>query len=288
MPMDWGLARDYAARDVKPEDVAVTEAEWLEATDPVPILESMRGKASDRRLRLFAVACCRRMRPPRHDAEHRLLIETAEACADETRSALHSSSAYREVTGRARERLAVTSAVRTANYLAIPGAFDSALNTCRWAASFAGLQAARGKGLSAVHANQRALALETAAPPMLLRDVFGNPFRSVPAIDFAWLTRQGGSVMCLARAAYEERNNPEGTLDLARLALLADALEDTGCTRRRAARPRALAGAACAGVLGGGFGAGEKLRPVGGRGLRFDAGTHCVTVCCRQLQGCVR
>jgi hypothetical protein len=28
MPMDWGLARDYAARDVHADEMPVTEAEW--------------------------------------------------------------------------------------------------------------------------------------------------------------------------------------------------------------------------------------------------------------------
>ena len=32
------------------------------------------------------------------------------------------------------------------------------------------------------------------------------------------------------QAAYEERELPAGTLDLARLAILADALEEAGCT----------------------------------------------------------
>ena len=35
------------------------EAGWLEATDPVPMLECLRGKASVRKLRLFGLACCR-------------------------------------------------------------------------------------------------------------------------------------------------------------------------------------------------------------------------------------
>jgi hypothetical protein len=64
----------------------------------------------------------------------------------------------------------------------------------------------------------------------LLSDVFGNPFRPAPSVDAAWLAWQDGTVAQLARAAYEDRRLPEGQLDPARLALLADALEDADCT----------------------------------------------------------
>jgi hypothetical protein len=60
----------------------------------------------------------------------------------------------------------------------------------------------------------------------LLRDVFGNPFRPV-TLDPVWQTPQ---VVALAQAACEQREVPAGTLGPARLAVLADALEDAGCT----------------------------------------------------------
>jgi hypothetical protein len=58
---------------------------------------------------------------------------------------------------------------------------------------------------------------------VLLRDIFGNPFRPLPAIDPAWLTWSGGTVRKLAEAIYDER-----AFD--RLPVLADALEDAGCS----------------------------------------------------------
>jgi hypothetical protein len=59
--------------------------------------------------------------------------------------------------------------------------------------------------------------------------VIGNAFRRA-AVDPGWLAWQGGTVARLAEAAYDERQLPSGHLDPARLAVLADALEEAGCT----------------------------------------------------------
>jgi hypothetical protein len=56
--------------------------------------------------------------------------------------------------------------------------------------------------------------------------MFGNPFRPV-TVSPTWQTPE---VISLAQAAYDERVLPAGTLNATRLAVLADALEDAGCT----------------------------------------------------------
>jgi hypothetical protein len=58
-----------------------------------------------------------------------------------------------------------------------------------------------------------------------VRDIF-NPFRPV-TIDPTWLTP---TTVALAEAAYDNRTLPAGTLEPERLAVLADALEEVGCT----------------------------------------------------------
>jgi hypothetical protein len=60
----------------------------------------------------------------------------------------------------------------------------------------------------------------------LLRDLFGGSFQT-PAFDSAWVTPQ---VRTLAQTAYDKRALPSGHLDPDRLGVLADALEDGGCT----------------------------------------------------------
>jgi hypothetical protein len=61
-------------------------------------------------------------------------------------------------------------------------------------------------------------------------DIIGNPLRTLPAVHTSLLTWNGGVILKLAQAAYDERHLPSGELDPARLGVLADALIDAGCT----------------------------------------------------------
>src|SRR5437868_6381671 len=56
----------------------MTEAYWLTCNDPDTMLHFLAGQATNRRLRLYACACCRRIWPALTDPAHRRAAETAE------------------------------------------------------------------------------------------------------------------------------------------------------------------------------------------------------------------
>jgi hypothetical protein len=60
----------------------MTEQEWLESTDPQPMLAFLRSKASNRKMGLFAVACCRRIWELLPHEAARRAVETAELFCD--------------------------------------------------------------------------------------------------------------------------------------------------------------------------------------------------------------
>src|SRR5207245_2560950 len=100
---------------------------------------------------------------------------------------------------------------------------DCASTNAAWAATQPGPVMPDDKGVSAGR-----LAAEQAAQADALRDVFANPFRPPPPNAPSVLQWNGGTVVGLAAAAYEERELPGGHLDRRRLAVLADALEEAG------------------------------------------------------------
>jgi hypothetical protein len=173
----------------------MTEQEWLQAADPQPMLEFLWGRASDRKLRLFGVACCRRV--------WGRLVEEA-------------------------SRRAVTTAEDYADGLASDAELDEARLRAGWAEKWSGQPeaadaaawtASREAGLLwVVTAARRTASVSQAA---LLRDILGNPFRPV-TLDPAWLTWHDSLLVSMARRMYESR-------DFTDMPVLADALEEAGC-----------------------------------------------------------
>jgi hypothetical protein len=168
----------------------MTEAEWLAGTDALELAEELGQHPSRRKWCLLSVACWRRM--PRHlleEPETKQIVEMNEKAADAPDSP---------------EVLEFGVDMLILHYL---DAHDHALTG--W-----------------VGEPPEEFPRENAARAILIRDVFGNPFRPI-ALDHECLNP---TVRHLAEAIYKGRDPDSGYLDADRLPILADALEDAGCT----------------------------------------------------------
>jgi hypothetical protein len=173
----------------------MTEAKWLACKAPERMLDLLSDKVSDRKLRLLACACAAISWQRLPEASQEALLVAGDF-AD--------GRASRGQLVAARETAAVAAAGtdegprRDVLACTYAGRADEVIRAV--------LRSARKEPIRKIWCH-------------LIRDVFGNPFRS-GALDLASLTP---TVSAMARVIYDERQFDS-------MPILADALQDAGCT----------------------------------------------------------
>jgi hypothetical protein len=224
----------------------MTEAEWLACADPQEMLGFLkaRGNVGVRKLRLVVCACCRRAWPSLKNPDSRRAVELAERFADGLATPQELGEAGRKAHELAGLIGSAYFQLSQEQYLGSDEAAEegggeevrpdrprvewregAAVQAASWAAWSKLTEAQAEHGLGAARRAATEPVSERTQQAGVIQDVFGNPFRPV-AVDVGWQTP---TIIALAQAAYDDRTLPAGTLDNARLSLLADALEEAGC-----------------------------------------------------------
>jgi hypothetical protein len=232
---------------VVPEGGAVTEAEWLASVNnPFAMLDFLEGRASERKLRLCAVACCRRIPGIEEDRPCCRGLDAAERYADGVLS-----NSQRQRVERALLKAMSDGHNRLPQVRQGPNgkrraqALKAALQRAaavRWTLVVRDKRFYVGAANCAstlVQRNGQLFQLDTyrdLKPPQMaewcqalreigraIHDVMGPlPFRKVPVQEM-WMANQNRTAEKLCQAIYDDR-----AFD--RLSILADALEEAGCT----------------------------------------------------------
>jgi hypothetical protein len=199
------------------KEATVTEQQWLACTNPVLMLEFLQGKVSDRKLRLFACACCRfsfSTLSEQFDSSIDWAVETTEWYADdlvgeELRQEAERTAGFVELGNADLDSLVIPPLIATASAVLSTTNVWALLLEC----------------LGQIPCDWRLPAGDELARfgRHILYDIFGSlAFRPV-VIDPLWLAWNDGTISRLAEKIYDDR-----TFD--RLPILADALEDAGCS----------------------------------------------------------
>ena len=188
------------------------------------MLEFLRTQASDRKLRLFAVACCRRVWSRLTD-ESRHAVDVAEQFADGLTDWKRLRLA-RSIATEFRDPIQVFYGQHAcASYAADKSAWAAAEGASRTAAvvdsnawRLPGNRANRANRDAAEANATRETEANRKAQTHIIRDLFGNPFHPLE-MHPNWLT---STTIGLAQAIYETRSYDK-------MPILADALQDADC-----------------------------------------------------------
>jgi hypothetical protein len=215
------------------------EQDWLSSSDPTAMLEFVRGKVSDRKLRLFASTVSRRLWNLFEHEATRTAVEVAEAFADGTatdkqrRHALSNADTIFDSLSVGVADDATLDAVSAPRFALDEDAYKAARYAaeCCWRARcpeskrFKEQANLAEMGLASrpdyvSEEGQASDIEERQALCELLRDIFGNRYGvTLPDPDSV----RTPTVLALVTAIYEE-----WAFD--RMPVLADALEEAGCT----------------------------------------------------------
>lgn len=202
----------------------MTAGEWATCNDPRPMLDQIGHRATDRKLRLFLTACCRRIWPLLQDERCRRAVEVAERFADghanrEALEAAHEAALAARAAGAPG-----APANATATYLEPargrlgydrerPVMLDVHEGASRAASCWANAKSQiEGSNWSELMRNERRFQCA------LLRDLFRPPSHLF-AIQEAW---RSSTVVALARQM-------DASNDFSALPILTEAIQDAGC-----------------------------------------------------------
>jgi hypothetical protein len=221
------------------------DLEWKDCDELWRMLRAIRGQVSDRKLRLFAVACCRRIGHLMKAERSQTAVAVAERYADGLASDVERQAAYRDAWAT---RWGGDFVPAGWEELGASGdAFQAAFWACQTAiavidpapvyigevAKRVAFNAATTMAMAAkiavpadadarLEASTAARDHEQGVQRALLRDIVGNPFRAAP---FPEPALRSPEVVGLAREIYERRS-------FERMRELAAALEKAGCDNR--------------------------------------------------------
>lgn len=192
----------------------LTEADWNASADPDALLEHLRGRISERKLRLFVVACCRRVGHLLTEPRCKQAVEVAERFADDLvgtaeleevhAAAQLSKPLFADANWAAAWAAApqATRAAAEAPFLAAQAVARIAADSARsaaWAAVRVGApDSARAAAWASFEAiTESAQTAERREQAGLLREMTGNPLGPSPVCG-PW----SASVVALANALY--------------------------------------------------------------------------------------